>query len=565
MTSESSVPLSVAQTYRGRHVLLTGGSGFLGKVWLAMMLEHVPDIGRIYVLVRSKALVSGQQRVQNMLNSSPAFRTLHDKLGADFGDYVNARLEVVEGELSDPGLAMDPEVRRRLLGKVDLVVHCAGLVDFDPDLRKALGSNVYGTLHVADFVEACDSASMLHISTCYVAGARPGVVPEALHDNYAPIDDGFDVERELGEALEAIERICAEEQSPQARDEIDREVHAVIRERRSGHNEKLALNLTQRRLRERLRDALSREGMQRARRWGWPNTYTYSKSMAESLLARRAGRIRVSVLRPTIVESARAYPFPGWNESFNGSAPLAYVMGTWFRMVPARPDAPFDVVPVDEVCKGMVVAGAHLMAGVHAPVYQIGSSDQNRCSVGRAAELIVLAHRHYYRGDGRTRNERVLKSRWDAILVEPDVLWGNPNVRSVVRSIDDALDLFPRKLRKRVQRHQQRLREIDGKLGDIQKMIDLYLPFMYENFHVFEARAIERVPIVEAFFRFDIRSLDWRHYWIHVHMPGLRRWAFPLIEGRRPERYRTAHPLVLREPPAQAAVLPQRAAAAGEV
>jgi hypothetical protein len=564
MTSEHARPLSIEETYAGRHVLLTGGSGFLGKVWLAMLLEHVPDIGRIYLLVRSKALVSGQQRVQNMLNSSPAFRTLHEKLGAGFGDYVNARLEVVEGELSDPGLAMDPAVRRRLLGQLDLVVHCAGLVDFDPDLRKALGSNVYGTLHVADFVEACDSASMLHISTCYVAGARQGAVPETLHENYAPIDDGFDVERELGDAMQAIERICATEQSPEARDEVDREVHAMIRERRTGHNEKLASNLVQRRLRERLRDALSREGMQRARRWGWPNTYTYSKSMAESLLARRVGRIRLAVLRPTIVESARAYPFPGWNESFNGSAPLAYVMGSWFRMVPARPDAPFDVVPVDEVCKGMVVSGAHLLRDVHAPVYQIGSSDRNRCSVGRAAELIVLAHRHYYRGEGRTRNERVLKSRWDSILVEPDVLFSNPNMRSLVKGFDEMLDLLPRKLRKRVARHQERAREIDGTLGDIQKMIDLYLPFMYENFHVFEGRAIERVPIAEAFFRFDIRSLDWRDYWIHTHMPGLRRWAFPLIEGRRPERYRTAHPLTLREPQLEASVQPRRAAMAGE-
>jgi 2-polyprenyl-6-methoxyphenol hydroxylase-like FAD-dependent oxidoreductase len=101
---------------------------------------------------------------------------------------------------------------------------------------------------------------MLHISTCYVAGARQGQVAEALHENYAPLDDGFDVEQELGDAMQAIERICAAEQSPEARDVVDREVHALIRERRSGHNEKLALNLTQRRLRERLRDALSREG-----------------------------------------------------------------------------------------------------------------------------------------------------------------------------------------------------------------------------------------------------------------------------------------------------------------
>ncbi len=36
-----------------------------------------------------------------------------------------------------------------------------------------------------------------------------------------------------------------------------------------------------------------------------------------------------------------------------------------------------------------------------------------------------------------------------------------------------------------------------------------------------------------AAFGYDARSLDWWDYWINVHIPALRKWCYPLIEGRR--------------------------------
>jgi Male sterility protein len=289
------------------------------------------------------------------------------------------------------------------------------------------------------------------------------------------------------------------------------------------------------------------EGMSRAQRLGWPNTYTYTKSLAESLLARRAGRIRVSVLRPSIVESALSFPFPGWNESFNGSAPLAYIMGSWFRMVPAKPDAPFDVIPVDLVCRAMVTATAALASGRERPVYHVGSSDRNRCSVGRAAELIVLAHRRHFRERHRTRGERIFKSRWDAVLVEPDAVWRVQDSRKVLRSVEEAIELLPDKLQKKFDRVVARGHEIDDKLAQIQKLVELYLPFMYESFYVFESRALDTHRPTEPAFVFEPERYDWRTYWLEIHMPGLRRWAFPLIEGKRPERYRSEHPVRLSD------------------
>ena len=293
-------------------MLLTGGSGFVGKVWLVQALTHLPDVGRIYVLLRPKALVSAGRRFEKMLNGSPAFRPLHETHGADLGKYLSRRVEVVEGDTSEPHLGLAPDVEARLKRDVDLVVHCAGLVDFNPDLRKALSSNVDSAGHVGDFVEQADHAALLHISTCYVAGERHGEVREELQPNYAPNGEDFDAAAETDEAHAAARRICDQYESPAHKEGVRMEVEALVQARRSDRSAKLVKNLTRRRLREGLKQALADEGMRRARRWGWPNTYTYTKSLAESALVRRNGKLRVAVLRPTIVESALADPFPGW-------------------------------------------------------------------------------------------------------------------------------------------------------------------------------------------------------------------------------------------------------------
>lgn len=541
--------ISIREALAGKHVLLTGASGFVGKVWLAMVLDRAPEIGRITVLIRGKALLSARERFEKIVNTSPVFKPLHERLGPQLSEFLASKIDVLEGELSAPDLQLDEVTLRRLRQSVDLVVHCAGLVDFNPDLRKALASNVDGTMHVADFVESCRRCALLHISTCYVAGNRYGTIEERPAPEYAPSTAGFDAQRELETARAAAERICREHETDAHTAKIRAEVEAMVRKRRGGDRAKLIATLTNRRVREVLKHALEEEGMSRAKKLGWPNTYTYTKSIAESLLLRRK-RLRLSVLRPSIVESAQEYPFAGWNESFNGSAPLAYVMGSWFRMVPARPDAPFDVIPVDMVCKAMSIAAAALLQNRHAPVYHIGTSDRHRCSVGRAAELIVLAHRKHYRRPDQTVTDRVFKSRADAVLVEPDVAFGVGRNRAVLSGAKELLDLLPRKLEARAKKWTDRIDRIDRKLEQIETMIDLYLPFMYESFYVFECSAIGRTPAIEPEFRFEPETIDWRRYWIDVHIPGLRRWAFPLIEGKRPERYRPQYPVQLDTPEA---------------
>jgi long-chain acyl-CoA synthetase len=550
--------LSVKDAYRGKTVLLTGASGFVGKVWLTMLLDYVPEVGRVVVHMRPKALVSARARFEKMVNTSPGFRPLRERHGEALGRFLLEHVEVVEGELTEPALGMDPETAARLAHEVDLVVHCAGLVDFNPELPKAIASNVDATLNVADFVERCDDARLLHVSTAYVAGDRYGHVRETLVPDYRPHGGDFDAEAELAQARAASDAIVHEHADPKLIKRIEDEVEALVHEQRRVRNPKLVATLVRRKMRESQRQALVDVGMERAKEHGWPNTYTYTKSLTESLLMRRAGRIRMTIARPSIVESAVDFPFAGWNESFNGTAPLAYVMGTWFRAVPARPDAPFDVVPVDLVCRAFITIGAALLLDRAAPVYHVGTSDKHRLSVGRAAELIVLAHRRHNRERGTTTAERVLKTRWDAVLVEPRSVFGLEAQRGLVQGWLELLDMLPTRLRERLSRTIARGEKTDRRLAQIENMCDLYLPFMYESFHVFECRAIDAIPPVEPELAFAPERIDWRRYWIETHVPGLRRWAFPLIEGKRPPRDKPAHPVRYATVPPPESVLPRR-------
>ncbi len=98
----------------------------------------------------------------------------------EFAAFLRERIEVVEGDVSNPGLGMAPDVRQRLAKTLDVIVNSSGLTDFNPDLRDALATNVRSTAYLLDFLRDCEHASLLHLSTCYVIGKRDGRVLEEL-------------------------------------------------------------------------------------------------------------------------------------------------------------------------------------------------------------------------------------------------------------------------------------------------------------------------------------------------------------------------------------------------
>ncbi len=135
-----------------------------------------------------------------------------------------------------------------------------------------------------------------------------------------------------------------------------------------------------------LRQALADAGMRRANELGWPNTYTFTKSLSESFIRKfldDSPHAAIAVVRPAIVESSIEKPFLGWNEGINTSASLSYLLGTFFRQLPSNASKCLDLIPVDLVAAGMTLISAAL---VDAPARaRLSSGHVRRESVRHAA------------------------------------------------------------------------------------------------------------------------------------------------------------------------------------
>ena len=532
---KAPAPLSVRQSLTGKKVLLVGATGFIGKVWLANLLEQLPEIGRIYLLVRPNRSNTSLERFERILQESPVFETLAKRYGARFGEFLDQRLEVIDGDVSRPDLGLTAEVRRRLAREADVIVNSSGLTEFNPDLRDALAMNVRATVNILDFLRGSSHAALLHLSTCYVVGRRDGRVLEDLPKNYTPhgVAD-FDAEAEW-RSLEAFVRDTeSHADSIEVREQLQRAAIEKEHAAKDLHGAALENQIRKNRLRW-IRQTLTNAGVQRANELGWPNTYTFTKSLSESLIRNFIDanpQAAIAVVRPAIVESSIERPFLGWNEGINTSASLSYLLGTFFRQLPTNEEKCLDLIPVDLVCRGMTLIAAALVARRHAAVYQLATSVTNPCNMRRSIELTALGHRKFYRAQDDFHHR--IRAKFDAIPVSKARYekLSAPAQKVIVQAINRSMEGIPF-VRPPLARRERELEKVI-------KLIDLFEPFILLNDHVFEATNIERlnavlVPGEKDAFGYDARSLDWWHYWINVHIPALRKWCYPLIEGRQPE------------------------------
>ncbi|HEX9053080.1 MAG TPA: AMP-binding protein [Anaeromyxobacter sp.] len=583
--------LDVRATLAGRTLLVTGATGFVGKVALTLLLDRYPEVGRVLVLVRPGTGGSAKARFFDKVAASRPFDPLRRRHGERFEPFLREKCVPIAGDVSDPLLGISEPDLARLAG-LDAVVNCAGLVDFDPSLELALGVNVHGPRNA---VELCrrTGAALLHMSTCFVAGNRDGVVYEDEDlAGYFPRREGvvgrpkqgtldaadFDVDAEVKDC----ERRMAEVRE-RAEDRVqqslfrDRALERLRADGRAGDEKAVRLAVARER-RLWISQRLVEVGMDRARHWGWPNTYTYTKSLGEQTIA--ASDVPWTIVRPSIVESALRYPFPGWNEGFTTSAPLAFLALKGARGFPAAEKAVLDVVPVDLVAAATIAATAELVerrarlratsaaasaaAAARAPglgrVYHLASGDTNPLWARRAVELTALYRRRYYRG----REEG--SATWNKLLsrIEPYSVtrtqyeaFGPPALAALSRGARRLLDeLAPRwgapRLEALAERARRELDELDEQLSRSLKLWELFMPFVWENKYVFRCAGIRDLyarlsPADRAAIPWDPDELDWRRYWLDVHMKGLEEWVFPGLEeqsGKRVHAPRTHRDLL---------------------
>lgn len=292
MTEELSkieeLPDRIADMFEDKEILITGGTGFLGKVLVEKFLRCIPKIKKIYLLVRSKKGKDPKHRLDEIFNSA-LFEKVKNQRGLDT---MHKIVGIVNGDVSLPGLGISIEDRKMLCEKISIVYHAAATVRFDELLKRAVLLNTRGTRNMLDLAKEMKNLEMFaHISTAYchleekILGEKP----------YPPPADPHKIIK------------CVEWMD-------DDVVEAMT--------DKILGNL--------------------------PNTYAFTKALSEGLVEESMTVIPSIILRPSIVIPVWKEPIPGWTDNMNGPTGLLIGAGKGvIRTMHCDERGYADYLPVD--------------------------------------------------------------------------------------------------------------------------------------------------------------------------------------------------------------------------
>lgn len=486
--------MPVADSLAGKHLLLTGATGFIGEALLERCLSQLPDT-RVTVLIRPRYGADARARLAHLL-TKPAFAglTAAQRAGA----------APLDGDLAEAA----PE----LPGDLDVVVHCAGDVSFDPAIDDGFATNLDGTRHLLQAARVLPGyPHFVHVSTAYVAGLRRGRVYEQALVRRADWRQERDAAFRVRELVEAKSRLP--------------ERLATFRRRAAGAYGRAGPTTTAEQA-EAYRIAWVREemvaaGRERARTLGWTDCYTFTKAMTEAMVEDEGADLPLSIVRPSIVESALAIPYPGWIEGFKMAEPLILAFGRGeLPDFPAVPDGVIDIVPVDFVAAAVLSVAArppergratyfHVSSGARNPLRFQGLYDHVREYFSahpleqRGRGAIAVPH---WRFPGADRVELALRRR-----------------ERLHRLTERLVEQLPRSGRTR-----ESMRTLDrarARLDFLRRYSDLYRPYveaevLFDDTNTARLLAAQERVDREAF-PFDVAALDWRAYLQQGHFPSV--------------------------------------------
>ncbi|KAL0369548.1 UNVERIFIED_CONTAM: Fatty acyl-CoA reductase 3 [Sesamum angustifolium] len=263
------------------------------------------------------------------------FKVVKEKYGANLNSLIQEKVTLLAGDITRHNLGLDTSTLEELFGQVDFLINLAASTDFDERYDIALGINTIGPTNVLNFSKKCSKLRMfLHVSTAYVCGEKEGVVletPFKLGDtlNGTP---GLNIDMEkvlVEEKLEELRTIKASE----------KHITSVMRD----------------------------FGIQRARKYGWPNTYSFTKAMGEMLLGH--------------FKDDKNASGSGNNSTYHyykniDSFIVGYGKGKMTGF-PGCPESIVDLIPADMVVNAMIAAmAAHADEPIEM-IYHVGSSISN--------------------------------------------------------------------------------------------------------------------------------------------------------------------------------------------
>ena len=507
----------IAEALKGKTILVTGSTGFLGKSIVEKCLRSIPEVGRINLAIRSSARRPASERLEREVLSSPAFKRLKEERGeAAFAKLVKDKLSVVEIDLGRDGLGLSDEGREQLQA-CEIVIHSAAAVEFDNPADLSAQTNLLGAARMVEALKATGSRPhLVHVSTAYVGGMLRGLVREE-----APHDPGLNWRHEAAVLANLRGPVEEESRRPELMKKFAREARS-----RMGPAGTPAVARTTERLRDRwVKDRLIERGRVHANAMGFADIYSFTKAMAEHAVVELHGDIPLSIVRPSIIESALEEPFPGWLEGFRMAEPLILAFGRGIlRDFSGLPDSVLDIIPADFVVNTVLAVAANPPADSKPRVYHAASGSRN-----------PLRFRQMEESAARYFAKHPLRDRYGQAIGTPH--WTYPTreelstrARTALRFVEAAqwaVERLP--LGASVADLSDDLNAERERLDRGLNLIQLYGVYT-EVDCIFDTRNLmsvwEKVPAAErAVFPFDAALYDWEHYFQDVHFPTVVRMS----------------------------------------
>ncbi|MDU7360944.1 MAG: HAD-IB family hydrolase [Propionibacteriaceae bacterium] len=505
----------------GKKVAMTGVTGFIGEQMLWAFLNDLPDT-QTAVLVRPKGSLTSEDRVKALLKKK-IFTEIVERAGS-VEKVMADRIQVISGDLPNV-----PELPR----DIDVFIHCAGDVSFDPPIDQAFKTNVLGTQALLRrFLESVTDEDgnleriphYIHISTAYTAGRRRGAIPETAHAH------DVDYMAETEAALNMAEHLEAASRTPEQLTKLRKQAEALHRQ--AGYL--TTSEDTERRRLEWVQKELVAAGTERARSLGWTDVYTFAKAMGERVVADMCKDIKVSIVRPAIVESSLRYPHPGWLEGFKMADPiiLAYGRGQ-LPEFPASPDAVIDIIPCDYVVNTIIAACATEPQVGQPEFYHCASGARNPLTFRGIYEQVRAYFEEHPYNEGT--NSTALAT-WKFPGAEP--------VERLMRVGDKANKLANKLLSfaprgKTVRKLATQIDKSRKQLDFLNKYLTLYSEYLQSELHFVDDSTLalhnSLHPDDRERFGFDSAAFDWTYYMQEVHAPSI---CDPVrrLEARRKRR-----------------------------